>query len=141
MSTISTKPPFEVVTPNDLGAPVTIVNCILIIFSGIVVIARGLTRLHITKLKAIDDVAIAVTVVSLCEVWCDVERTDRIVMQVFAIAQTVCMQLARNHGLGKHRDRLSSHAFDEYSKVSRVESDGVRCCMLTGASRSMPASC
>ncbi len=62
---IPTKPPFEVITPDDRGAPVSIVNCILIIISGIVVIARGLTRLTITKLKAVDDVAIGLTLVSL----------------------------------------------------------------------------
>ncbi|KIW99849.1 uncharacterized protein Z518_10777 [Rhinocladiella mackenziei CBS 650.93] len=99
MSTNPTSPPFETVTANDRGTPVTLVNCVLIIFSSIVVIARAFTRLRITNLKALDDFAI-------------------IVALAFAIAQTVCMQLARNHGLGKHRDIVSSEDFILYSKYN-----------------------
>lgn len=53
-----TSPPFEVASPNDRGVSVSIVNVILIIFTGIVVISRAITRLTITRLTALDDLAI-----------------------------------------------------------------------------------
>lgn len=46
--------------------------------------------------------------------------------QVFAIAQAVTTQLATNHGLGKHRNKLSAHDFLEYSKVSNPQRLGGR---------------
>ena len=58
-----TSAPFETASPNDHGVSVSIVNVILIIFSGIVVISRAITRVSITRLTALDDVAIFVSLV------------------------------------------------------------------------------
>jgi len=38
--------------------------------------------------------------------------------QLVALAQTICINLAADHGLGTHIDRLSSHNLDRYYKVS-----------------------
>ncbi|KAK6369787.1 hypothetical protein LTS17_009237 [Exophiala oligosperma] len=94
-----TSPPFEVASPNDRGVSVSIVNVILIIFTGIVVISRAITRLTITRLTALDDLAIFAAL-------------------AFSIIQCIFVQISRNHGLGKHRDKLSSHQFFEYSRFN-----------------------
>ena len=49
------SPAFATVTEFDHGARVTIVDMVLIFFSGIVVIARAFTRFRITRLISIDD--------------------------------------------------------------------------------------
>ena len=40
-----------------------------------------------------------------------------IVLQALAIAESVCVQLAVNHGLGRHQNSLSHPEFVAYSKV------------------------
>ena len=52
--------PFETVTADDRSAQVTIPNCMLIVFSGIVVLSRAFARLRITGLTKSDDLAIMV---------------------------------------------------------------------------------
>jgi hypothetical protein len=48
-------PAFATVTEFDHGAKVTVVNIVLIFFSGIVVVARAFTRFRITRLISLDD--------------------------------------------------------------------------------------
>ena len=40
-----------------------------------------------------------------------------ILLQALAIAESVCVQLAVNHGLGQHQNSLSHREFVAYSKV------------------------
>ena len=76
-----TSPAFETATPNDHGVSVTLVNCVLAVFSGLVVISRAFVRLRITKLRAVDDVAIALALV--CTVLCGAEKlTDGLMLGV-----------------------------------------------------------
>jgi hypothetical protein len=48
-------PAFATLTGLDHGARVTVVDLILIFFSGIVVIARAFSRFRISRLLSIDD--------------------------------------------------------------------------------------
>ena len=48
-------PAFATVTEFDHGVRVTVVDIILIIFSGIIVVARAFIRFSITRLISIDD--------------------------------------------------------------------------------------
>ncbi|ETN42761.1 uncharacterized protein HMPREF1541_01919 [Cyphellophora europaea CBS 101466] len=93
---IPTSPAFETVRADDRGAPLAVINCILIVFSGIVVLSRAIVRWNITKLNATDDFAIHLAL-------------------AFVVAQTVLVQLARNRGIGRHRLSLSEDDFRQYS--------------------------
>jgi hypothetical protein len=116
----TTAPPFVSITEDDRGSYVTIPNCMLIVFSGIVVLSRGLARLRITGLSKSDDAAISISLVSSPPgtlspilMWC---------VQAFAIVETVCLQLAVTHGLGIRETTFVKRDFDTYSKVRHSHS-------------------
>jgi hypothetical protein len=52
-------------------------------------------------------------------------------LQALAIAESVCVQLAVNHGLGRHQNSLSHHEFVAYSKVLDFSPQTLNCAPLT----------
>ncbi len=60
----NSSPAFATVTANDHSAGVTVTNIVLILFSGIVAIAKTLIRYRTTKIATLDTLAIFLALVS-----------------------------------------------------------------------------
>lgn len=101
--------PLETVSKDDHGAQVVIVDYMFLILSAIVVLARGITRYRISGIVSANDL---VTLSAM----------------VLAVGQSICVQLAVTHGLGRRQDTLSAAEFQLYSKVRDS------CCSPTGLS-------
>jgi len=101
-------PPLQTVTAGDRGGQVTLVTVVLIIFTGAAVIARAGVRYRVARAAPVArrPVGLDDGVVGLA--------------LALAVAQSVCVQLAVNHGLGRHQNALSPAQVDVYTKAAYV---------------------
>lgn len=96
MSDIS-KEPFYPLTDDNRAALVVVAAVVFLIYAVIALIIKLLIRLNITSMRDFDIILIAGTVTY--------------------IAQTACVVVASNNGLGQHQEALSAGQFEAYSKV------------------------
>jgi hypothetical protein len=90
-------PPFYPLTPDDRAALVVVAALIFLIHGVLGVIIKLFIRLNVTSMKDFDIV---------------------LLVGAFAyVAQTACVIVACNHGLGRHQDTVSFSDFEVYSKV------------------------
>ena len=60
----SSLPPLETISPTDHGAQVVIVDYMLLIFSAILVLAKGLSRYQVSRVITLNDLVILSALVS-----------------------------------------------------------------------------
>lgn len=95
----SAYPPLETITDDNHGPYVIIADYIFMFLTLIFVLVRLAARYRISNYAVrLDDISI-------------------VSAAVFLIAQSVCVQLAADTGLGRHRDSLDGPTFEAYSKV------------------------
>jgi hypothetical protein len=109
-----TSPAFAKVTVNNHSAGLTVTNIVLILCSGIIVIANTLIRFRTATIASLDSLAIYLGMVSCFQSIMN-RRTDT--LEALAIGETVTVQIAVNNGLGTHQHSLSPSNFASYSKV------------------------
>lgn len=90
--------PFYPLTKDNHAAVVVVAAVTFLIYAILGIVAKLLIRLNIASLKGHDSILLAGT--------------------VFYFVETICIIVACNHGLGRHRADLSSETFEQYSKVS-----------------------
>ncbi|CAG7921749.1 unnamed protein product [Penicillium olsonii] len=91
-------PPLLPVTADDHGAWVIVVSTILLIITALATTVTFISRIRILRKLSWSD---SVVFLSL----------------FFFIPQTVCINIASFHGIGKHRHALSDPSFEVYSKT------------------------
>ena len=97
MSADTAAPPFYALTNDNHAAVVVVAAVTFLIYAILGIGAKLLIRLNIASLKGHDTVLIAGA--------------------VLYFAETVCVIVACNNGLGQHKDAVSLDVFEEYSKV------------------------
>lgn len=101
MSTDSpAAPAFYPLTKDDHAALVVVASVVFLIYAILGTITKLLIRLNITSMRDYDYTLLGGLVVYF--------------------VQTACVIAACNKGLGMHRDDISSHDFERYSKVSEA---------------------
>jgi hypothetical protein len=91
------KPPFYPLTEDNRAALVVVAALIFLIYALVGLFVKLLIRLNITSMKDFDVILLAGTGIY--------------------IAQTACVIVACNNGLGQHQDSLTDEQFEAYSKV------------------------
>ncbi|KAE8153707.1 hypothetical protein BDV25DRAFT_136646 [Aspergillus avenaceus] len=92
-------PPLGVITSDRRGPVLTIVIFILMFCSLIVILAKTAAALYVKAVPLSVDLPL----------W---------VAEVLAIIRGILIQLAVNHGLGQHIDRLSAVQFEQYNQLT-----------------------
>ena len=100
MSADTAAPPFYPLTEDNHAAVIVVAAVTFLIYAILGIVAKLLIRLNIASLKGHDSVLLAGA--------------------VFYFAETVCVIVACNNGLGQHRDAISTETFEKYSKVDPV---------------------
>ncbi|KAG0647828.1 hypothetical protein D0Z07_5979 [Hyphodiscus hymeniophilus] len=113
MSGAGTLPPLFIITDDDRGGYVCVVLYTLLILMLVTVVARLFTRWYIVRFIKSDDILLALAMVRTATP-SPPTQTDR--PQVLGIVQSVIVQLAVNHGLGKKRAIISDSSFGVYEK-------------------------
>ncbi|KAJ5816733.1 hypothetical protein N7447_008966 [Penicillium robsamsonii] len=91
-------PPLLPVTDNDHGAWVITVSTILLIVTILATTVTLISRIRVLRRVS----------------WSD---STLLLSFIIFIPQTVCVNVASSHGIGKHRDTLSNASFEKYSKA------------------------
>ena len=117
MSDSIVMPAFQQVTPNNHGPWVVVTCYILLPLTVLVVFTRLVTRLQVARTLNLSDGLIVVSMVywEICTIAASTWLNTSV--QILAIAQTICVTLACNNGLGRHRNTLNESSYDTYSKA------------------------
>ncbi|KAF7181877.1 hypothetical protein CNMCM7691_001174 [Aspergillus felis] len=99
MAEPSLLPPLGEITPNNHGAIVSLFTFIFLSCTGIVVLAKIASMIYLKRSVPSVDIPI----------W---------ICMVIALVQSILTQVAVNHGMGRHRNEVSSDSFDAYNKVN-----------------------
>ncbi|KAL2867845.1 uncharacterized protein BJX67DRAFT_352398 [Aspergillus lucknowensis] len=99
MSTPSLLPPLAEIGPDNHGPIVSVIAFIFLSIMVIVVLVKTASMIHLRRLVLSVDLPI----------W---------ISAVVAFVQTLLIQFAVDHGMGKHSDVLSSDTLDTYYKVN-----------------------
>lgn len=91
------KDPFYPLTEDNRAALVVVASLVFLIYAVIGLVIKLLIRLNITSMRNFDVILIAGTLIY--------------------VAQTACVLVAGNNGLGQHQDSLLTGQFEIYSKV------------------------
>ncbi|PKX91133.1 uncharacterized protein P174DRAFT_463272 [Aspergillus novofumigatus IBT 16806] len=99
MAEPSLLPPLGQITPNNHGAIVSLFTFIFLSCTVIVVLAKIASMLYLKRSVPSVDIPI----------WS---------CMIVAFGQSILIQVAVNHGMGKHRSEVSTDSFDAYSKLN-----------------------
>ncbi|GFG12708.1 integral membrane protein [Aspergillus udagawae] len=99
MAEPSLLPPLGQITPNNHGAIVSLFTFIFLSSTGIVVLAKIASMVYLKRSVLSVDIPI----------W---------ICMVVALVQSILIQVAVNHGMGRHRSEVSSDSFDAYNKIN-----------------------
>ncbi|KAJ5372288.1 hypothetical protein N7517_004294 [Penicillium concentricum] len=91
-------PPLLPVTDNDHGAWVITVSTILLVITILATTVTLISRIRVLRRVS----------------WSD---STLFISCIIFIPETVCVNVASSHGIGKHRDALSNASFEKYSKA------------------------
>ncbi|PGH09749.1 hypothetical protein GX51_00429 [Blastomyces parvus] len=91
------SPPFLKVTPHDHAAWVILSSCLLLILTVIVVLVTLISRARVLRKLVLCDMLLSLATILM-------------------FVETVCINFACSHGLGRHRDTLSEKLFQSFSK-------------------------
>ncbi|KAM5349863.1 hypothetical protein ACJ41O_006368 [Fusarium nematophilum] len=111
------NPPQKVITDNNKAPLVQVLTLMFMVIAVLACFVRTGTKIHMIKTLRVDDIL-------------------TIVATVLAVAQSIAVYIACEHGLGKHFDTLSSSDADSFFK-SQYATDtmfmaSVFCCKLSG---------
>ncbi|KAG2001765.1 hypothetical protein GB937_009921 [Aspergillus fischeri] len=99
MAEPSLLPPLGQITPNNHGAIVSLFTFIFLSCTLIVVLAKIASMFYLKRSVPSVDIPI----------W---------ICMIVAFVQSILIQVAVNHGMGKHRSEVSSDSFDAYNKLN-----------------------
>ncbi|KAE8352421.1 hypothetical protein BDV28DRAFT_165511 [Aspergillus coremiiformis] len=94
-------PPFEEITGNNNGPIVSIIAFVLVSITFLVVLIKTVSMVYLKRVVLSIDGPI----------W---------IGTIIAIAQTLLIQFAVNHGMGRHYNALSSSTFEAYSQLTYI---------------------
>ncbi|MCJ1238266.1 hypothetical protein MMC14_006255 [Varicellaria rhodocarpa] len=122
MSSPLSKPLISV-SPDNQGASVAVTNYVLLSLTIFVVVTRLITMCVLKRRPDFGDLFSIVAAVGcpgpiniLFFIVMCTKHPSKARSQVLALLQSVIVQLAINHGLGRHRDKISSSNFVLFSK-------------------------